>query len=174
MHWNHKDPIYSLLFYTLSIASISYLSVILVTWKLYLSEDWNQLNLMKIYLQWFITTFFVNYQGKRASINLFPLSAMKAYVTLWRPLWNTGLTNLIWVAFPHQRNMWMSSKIRCTRKHWYCSKINNARPSCDILEIESTLGISSTCVYKILHDELAVKKVCSHLTTRVKITNAGT
>ncbi|KYQ48359.1 Histone-lysine N-methyltransferase SETMAR [Trachymyrmex zeteki] len=28
-------------------------------------------------------------------------------------------------------------------------------------EIETTLGISSTSIYKILHDHLAVKKVCS-------------
>ena len=29
-------------------------------------------------------------------------------------------------------------------------------------EIEATLGISSTSIYKILHKHLVVKKICSH------------
>ena len=47
---------------------------------------------MNIFVWWFITTFDVDYQEKNASINLFPLLAMKPHPM---PLWNAGTASLI-------------------------------------------------------------------------------
>ena len=43
-------------------------------------------------MQWFITTFDVDYQDNNTSINLFPRLAMKPHPM---PLWNAGITRLI-------------------------------------------------------------------------------
>ena len=76
---------------------------------------------------------------------------------------------------PHPMPLWKASNEFNRGRHSVTDEFRKGRPKCinalqklimqdrrvTYCEIEATLGISSTSIYKILHEHLARKKICS-------------